>query len=277
MKQRSLLLACVLLVLLSQSVVAQSSESYYSRNYFLLAPASAFEEGLVGFSNPANLAFLKTWESRFHWSTDGTDATSFNNWGFYSGAPGLGFGMQRQNFGSLKVTDYRISTAFGSQGMALGLSYGWSSGDWRALDRERLFVAGTIIRPFRFLSLGLTGNFSLQSKQREGVAEVGIRPLGSDILTLFADAAWTKDIQMTDAPWSAGAALQVLPGIHFVGRVFENESFTAGLSINFGHSGIAGNLTLMRIRTMPSTVTPFAPADCVRACSPRPLAKAVAT
>ncbi len=238
MKQQLSLLASVVFLLITQSIWAQPPDSYYSHNNFLMAPASTFEEGLVGFSNPANLTLLKTWESRFHWSTDGTDATSFNNWGFFSGARGLGFGMLRQNFGSLRVTDYRLSTAFGSQGMALGLSYGWSSGDWRALDRERLLAAGTIIRPFRFLSLGITGNFSLQSKQREGVAELGIRPLGSDILTLFADAAWSKNIRMTDVPWSAGAALQVLPGIHFVGRVFENESFTAGLSINLGHGGI---------------------------------------
>jgi protease-4 len=240
MKKPSLFLACVLLVLIAQAVWGQSPESYYSRNSFLMAPSSTFEEGLVGFSNPANLALLKSWESRFHWSTDNTDASSFKDWGFFSGTSGFGFSVLRQKAGAFKVTDYRLSTGLGSQGMAWGLSYGWSSGDRQAFNREKLLSAGTVMRPARYLSFGLTGNFSLESNQREGVAELGIRPLGNDFLTLFADAAWTKDIKLMDAPWSAGAAVQVLPGIHLVGRTFENDAFTAGLTINFGYGGIGG-------------------------------------
>lgn len=217
----------------------QPLPNYYSRNNFLLAPAGTFQEGLLGFTNPANLALLHAPEIRFHWNTDGNDPTSFNDWGIFSGVRGLGFAAQRQHFGAFKVTDYRISTAFGPAGMALGFSYGWSSGDREAFSRERLLSTAAIIRPSKYLSVGVLGNFSLQSSSREGVAEIGIRPLGGPRLILFADGALQKDMKLDNAPWSVGAALQIASGIHAIGRRFDNKAFTLGLSVNFGKTGIA--------------------------------------
>jgi protease-4 len=217
---------------------AQSLPDYYSRNNFLMAPSGVFQEGLLGFTNPANLALLKKPEIRFLWNTDGTDAASINDWGIFTGMAGLGFGALRQHFGDLDVTDYRLSTAFGSAGAAFGLSYGWSRGDMNALGRESLLATSLLLRPFRHLSVGLIGNFSLKSNIREGVAEIGIRPFGTPQLTLFADGALQKNMQLAEAPWSAGAALQVLSGINLVGRMFENDAFTVGLTMNFGETGI---------------------------------------
>ncbi|MEK7727389.1 MAG: signal peptide peptidase SppA [candidate division KSB1 bacterium] len=218
---------------------AQPLPSYYTRNTFLMASPSAFGDGLVGFVNPASLAFINKMETRFHWTTEGTDATSFNDWGYFSGVRGLSLGMSRQNIGGVRVKDYRISTGFGSRGFALGFGYGWSKGDFDALGRERLLTSGAIIRPSRYLSLGLLGNFSLESKAREGVAEIGVRPFGSPRLTLFADGALQNDVQLSEAPWSAGAALQLVSGVNLVGRSFKGEAFTFGLALNFGRSEIA--------------------------------------
>jgi len=225
-------------ILIAGEAWTQPLPDYYSRNNFLMAPAGVFQEGLLGFTNPANLALLQASETRFSWSTEGTDATSFNDWGIFTGVRGLGFGALRQHLGDLKATDYRISTAFGSAGLAFGVAYGWSTGDLEALGRERLLATGSLFCPCRYLSFGMIGNFSLESSAREGIAEIGIRPLGTPQLTLFADAALQKNMQLTDAPWSAGATLQVVSGIHLVGRLFENEAFTAGLTINFGGTGI---------------------------------------
>jgi len=225
-------------ILTTSETRTQPLPDYYSRNNFLMAPAGVFQERLLGFTNPANLALLQASETRFSWSTDGTDATSFNDWGIFTGVRGLGFGALRQHLGDLKATDYRISTAFGSSALAFGLAYGWSTGDVNALGRERLLTTGSLVRPCRYLSLGMIGNFSLESSAREGIAEIGIRPFGTPQLTLFADAALQKNMQLADAPWSAGATLQVVSGIHLVGRLFENETFTAGLTVNFGGTGI---------------------------------------
>ncbi len=233
----SALLFCILLIQHNDGS-GQTAFDYYSRNNFLFAPAGAFRDGLVGFVNPANLALLHAPEIRFHWSTDGNDPTSFNNWGIFTGMSGLGFGALRQYTLASRITDYRISTGFGSQGMTMGLAYGWSSGDKTAFRRENLISAGTIIRPNRYLSLGFIGNFSTQSNAKEGIAEIGIRPLGSQRFTLFADGALQNKMKLDEAPWSIGVALQIVSGIDVIARRFDNKAFTLGLSINFGKTGI---------------------------------------
>jgi len=221
------------------NAAAQPLPGYYERYNFLHASPGAFQEGLVGFANPANLRMLHAFEARFYWSTDGAEAISFNDWGFFTGARGLGFSMQRQHFGSEAATDYRLSTACGNDGLALGLAYGWSSGEQNALAREKLFSAGGLIRPSRYFSLGLIGNFSAESSSREGVGELGIRPFGTPRLTLFGDLAMSKEVRFTEAPWSAGAVLQIAPGLNLTGRTFKNEAFTLGVALDFGRDGIA--------------------------------------
>ena len=218
---------------------AQPLPNYYDRYNFLRASPGAFQEGLVGFANPANLRMLHALEARFYWSTDGADATSFNDWGFFTGTRNWGLAMQRQHFGADEVTDYRSAAAFGNEGFALGLAYGWSSGDRNAFGREKLFAAGALIRPSRYFSLGLIGNFSVESSAREGAGELGIRPFGTPRLTLFGDLAIQKQVRIDEAPWSAGAVWQIAPGLNLIGRTFKNEAFTLGVSLNFGCNGIA--------------------------------------
>lgn len=220
-------------------ISAQPLPDYYTRSRFLFAPPATFEEGLLGFANPANITLLPNPEFRFLWSTDGSDFASLNDWGFFSGVKHLGFSIQRQKFGGIGVTDFRLTTGWGSRAAAFGLAYGWSAGRFDALTREKLLAVGTILRPSRILSLGLTGNFSLESGSREGVAEIGTRPLGSSKFTLFADAALQNGVKLKDADWSAGAALQVLSGVNLVGRYFKSDAFTLGLAINFGSSAVA--------------------------------------
>ncbi len=224
----------ILALLLSTSANGEVGTDYYSRNDFLFTSAGTFQEGLVGFSNPANLALLKSAESRFYWSSDGVNAWSFRNWGIFFGAPHIGFGAQHQEFNAGHITDYRLSLGFGSAAHASGIAYGWSSGDKEFIGRERILSFGSIMRPFDFLSFGLITNFSLQSRWNEGIAELGIRPLGTSRLTLFVDAALERGMRVEDAPWSVGTAVEIVEGINLTGRYFDNKAFTLGLSINFG-------------------------------------------
>ncbi|MBN2227894.1 MAG: S49 family peptidase [candidate division Zixibacteria bacterium] len=211
---------------------------YYLRSNFLFTSPSAFNNGLVGFANPANLGLVHRYESRFIWSTRGTDAGTFRDWGTYLAVHGLGFSVQQQDIGGIDVTDYRIGIGGGSGEFATGLSYGWSKGDYDALGRERLLSLGCIIRPVRYLSVGVIGTTSLESKANEATGEIGVRPLGTPLVTLFADGAIQRGMRFDDAPWSVGAAVQVVPGISLVGRYFESEAFTAGVTVDLGTFGL---------------------------------------
>jgi len=86
--------------------------------------------------------------------------------------------------------------------------------------------------------VGLTGNVSLETDDREVVGEIGIRPLGPPRLTVFGDAAWADGQALADVPWSAGAAVKVVPGVNLRGYVFESEAVTVGLRVEFGHAGL---------------------------------------
>jgi len=239
MKKKTALIAIIFLICFQISG-AQYSTDYYSRYHFLMGPPGAFNDGLAGDANPAVLALLNGFESRFFWSTDGLDASSFDNWGLFLGVPNLGFGVQRYNYGDFHVTDYRLSTAIGSQSRMFGFGYGWTTGNKHEIGRKRLVSLGALTRPCRYFSMGLVGNFSLEDDWNEGIAEVGIRPLGTPRLTLFADGAIERDMKFSDAPWSAGASIQVFPGLDLIGRYFESEAFTLGFTFNFGRAGLGG-------------------------------------
>lgn len=229
----------VLVVIPQVSLSQQSIPDYYNRYNFLMAPAGVFEDGLLGFANPAVLGLLQNAQMRFLWSTEGKEAASLRDWGLFSAVPNFGFSFQRQKIGAIGVTDFRLSTGFGSEAFAMGLGYGWSTGKFDALDRSKLLTTGAIIRPLRYVSVGLVGNFSVETSSKEGVGEIGIRPLGNPWLTLFADAAIQTGRGFHQTRWSAGASAQIVPGIDLVGRYFKSEAFTLGMTINFGGAGVA--------------------------------------
>jgi len=229
-----------LLLILTQTLPAQDFASYYSRNFFLMGSAGSFQNGLLGYANPANSKMLKNFNMRYYWTANAAGDLNTSNWGFFSAAPGLGFGMVRQRMDSSKITDYNLSLAMGNRQAAMGFSYTWSNGDKSAFNREKLFSVGLLYRPLRQVSVGLVGNFSVETSAREGVLELGLRPLGNRRFTVFGDYAIQKNQNIGDAPWSAGAALEILPGVNLTGRYFDSEAFTVGLNVSFGRGHISG-------------------------------------
>ena len=161
---------CFLFLFLPIVLLAQGLQNSYTN--YTMAPPSSFNEGLAGYVNPANLVFLSELESRFAWTTDGPKAASFDNWGLFTGGRGFGFGMFHKNIGEKSITDYKISTGFGSDGLAFGLGYGWTGGDAAFFGYENLVSTGAIIRPNQYLSIGLLGNFSIESDTKVGVGEL---------------------------------------------------------------------------------------------------------
>lgn len=235
-------LILLLLTSTQTNLFGQAIPDYYSRTKFLVAPSSVYNHGLLGFSNPANPAFLKKPELHFNFTTDGSNVFSIKDWGVFTGTGGFGFSVQRQHVGDYGATDFKFSAATGTQAFAMGLAYGWSITNSHLANREKLFSLGSIFRPAPQLSLGITANLSVESSQRESVAEIGFRPFGRTDLTFFADAAIQNGIKISDAPWSVGGVLQPFSGIYFSGRYFESGAFTFGLSFDLSTGGQAAQI-----------------------------------
>ncbi len=216
---------------------AQEMASYYETTDLLGAPPASFREGLLGYANPA-LPALTDNHLVTAWSTERRDAASVRDWGLFSNLGGLGSSIVRRNRGSLSVTGYHVSLAGGAGDFATGVGYQGYSGDATALGRYNRLTVGTIARPTSSLSIGLTGTASLETDDREVVGEIGVRPLGTERLTLFADAAWGEGEALADVPWSAGAAVELLPGLNVRGRVFESEAVSVGLRLGLGRLGL---------------------------------------
>ena len=240
MKNAILAVAC--LIILTSVVGAQhyAIPPYYEQSDFLMASSGVYYDGLLGFANPANLSFLDGSEARYYWTASERSGLSFNdNWGLFLAAPHLGFGMLRRHQGNLKSTDYRISTSMGGDHVSLGLGYGWSKANNESFEGEKIFHSGLIVRPMKYLSVGLIGDFSFQSEAAQGVAELGVRPFGTRKLTVFGDFAMQNKTRFNDAPWSTGAIYEVIPGIDVIGRYFKDENFTVGLVFNLGYGSVA--------------------------------------
>jgi len=228
----------IVLLIVAAGVRAREGSDFYARHDFLYASPGAWNYGLIGFANPAGPAGLKAAEHRFYWSTEGVDALSFDNWGYFFSLPHLGFGTQSIEFGDFEVNDYRLGVAFGDDRQMLGVAYGWSTGDKAAAERRNMLTLGSITRPLRYLSIGLIGSLSLEDNWHEATAEIGLRPLGTHHLTFFADASMERGLEIEEIPWSAGAVVELIDGVSLTGRYFDGDHFNLGLVLNLGHIGL---------------------------------------
>jgi protease-4 len=212
--------------------------SYYRDLDFNLTSPTAWTTAAGGYANPSVYAAMPGAELEWYGGVldDGRDG--LDRWGLFFGLKHLGIGAVHQRVpidgGDLGVTDYRLALSFGDQASSLGVSLGWSRGDTDQLGRTTIMQVGTTERFGRYLSVGAVGTFSTERADQSGLADVAIRPLGDERLTVFGDLELPRGVKLEDAPWSAGAMLQFIPGASLVGRYFEDESFTLAFVYAFG-------------------------------------------
>ncbi len=213
--------------------------SYYSQMDFVSTTPSS-EAGAIGaFSNPAAVGMLPDFELEYFWSDEQAKFKSIKKWGLFTGFPHLSFGMIHQKLPMSKsVIDYRFSLAFGNKKRSFGLGYGWSRGETQGRARNVLMF-GSVLRPCKFISIGKAAVFDVNSTDRNGIVDVGIRPLGTPVLTLFGDVEIRKKDKLEDAGWGMGLALEPLPGFQVVGKYFKDELFTLGVSLSLGSGGLS--------------------------------------
>ena len=213
----------LLVILVSPVVLCQSQlPSYYLQDEFNIASPGAYKYGLYGYVNPAILSMVEGPDFYFAWSDKNGRWNDFNNFGLFSSFPHLGFYFVNTRLNSYSVTDYKISTGFGSDAVSFGMGYGWSSGDITELNHSSYFTLGSIYRPLKYISFGLVGNLSTENNS-EGMVDLAVRPFGNELLSLYADYAFGNKKPAEDLKWSTGVVAEVLPGIRISGRYFSNH------------------------------------------------------
>jgi protease-4 len=221
---------------------ASTLTPYQAESEFMLtAPGMINWEG-YGFTNPATLAMVAAPDLAFAWRGSSTIKNGLDRWGVFGAIPHLGFAALHDKTSAGSVTDYRLGIATGTRRTSFGLSYGWASGDKDLFDRGKTIGVGALVAPTRFLSVGVSGRAATSGGAKEGAVALGVRPTGTDRVTVFGDYAIAKDESFRDGAWSAGAALKVLPGMYLTGRYFDKaaeHAFTAGIAFDIGHLGLA--------------------------------------
>lgn len=239
-------LTSVLLMIYSTFLIGQPHfDNYHERNDFLMASPGAMKFGLYGYDNPALLNYVKHPDLVFSWSDKGGSFSNFNKWGMFLGMPNIGFGALNHSFDDGRITDYRISSAFGNKSFGTGFSYNWTKGATELFERKNSVTIGALYRPTRYFSLGLIGTADTDVTDYEGVVDISIRPLGNEKIAVFGDYALRKDMDLYDGYWSAGIAYEAFPGVRLTGRYFNNSSLSFGMEFSLGRTGIStqGNFT----------------------------------
>ena len=215
---------------------------------FLYSTPGAAGSALGGFVNPAVYGLLPGSELQFFWSDERARLNALREWGLFTGAPHVGFGLVHRRLpgldsqtpnGEVGVTDYRLALSGGDKAMSFGVGYGWSKGYPEAYPHDDVLQLGLVQRPCPYASLGIAGVFALGSSSRQGLIDMAVRPLGTPLIILFGDAHMGEKDRLADASWGAGAALELLPGVELVGKYFDTEAFTLGLHLSLGVLGLS--------------------------------------
>lgn len=212
---------------------------YYEHRDLAFGGEGVCRFGLYGWQNPAVLGTLDEGDLLFVLADDPDRRDHAARWGLFMAQPHHGFGVIRADVGSGDaVTDYRYSIAGGNRTFSVGAGYGWSAGP-DTLAHQRVVTTGLLARPARFLSLGLTGVFATSGGERQGSAELGLRPLGDERIAVCGDIAVREKERLSDARRSVGAIVEPVHGIRLAGRYFDDERVSAGVQVSFGRSGLS--------------------------------------
>lgn len=256
----------LLVVLLTSSLLALADDRQprpmldYRTQMPWLATTPGVSGGAVGgFANPAVAANvgrgrpeLAYWLSiADDWYAPAGEHGDFaDNFGFATSGF-LNFGLNSHTFvrpgGDLgRVYDWQLGLSSGSRRGRLGVAYRWAAGDNEELGREDALVLGSLWRPGRAVSLGLTHTTSVKSNHHQSVLDLGLRPVGTDRLTLFGDYTLDDGEKLGGGYWGAGLQLQPINGVVLSARVYDDPStddLTYGVGLGFAFNDEATRAT----------------------------------
>jgi len=228
---------------------ARASLLPYSATTELLATTPSTDDGAIAaLANPAQWGVLERAELSGFWydADDPGPGARRESWGFAAGQ-GLGFSMRREESRldpvrrRHHVTDYQVGLGFGSRKRYSGIALGFSGPGKGAFDRSTFLSVGSIRRPTRWLSLGNAFQVAPRGGDRQGLVDVGIRPLSDPRLLLFGEYALHRGERWDDGKLAGGVALRPIPGLFAAAR-WERED-RLQLTVGIGIGGAAFRAT----------------------------------
>ncbi|MFO7652541.1 MAG: S49 family peptidase [Candidatus Krumholzibacteriia bacterium] len=179
----------------------------------------------AGLLNPAAWAVPVGGEAAFWWNDRSLRDNALDNWGF-AVARRLGFAVNSQVFptpdGDERMTDYQLGISGGDRAGYWGLAYRWAGGGGA---REPSLALGFLDRPVRQISVGVAGQTALRSSARQLAMDLGLRPLGSDAITVYGGYVLDEKDRLSDGRWSAGLLVRPVRGLHLGAKVLDAGGF----------------------------------------------------
>jgi protease IV len=249
---KNLTLALLILLLIASVASAQQLNvpPYYTVSEFMATTPSVEGGAVGGLFNPAVWGLTGRPELQFLMNDVKNLQPIPRNTTLGIDLGGLGFSMQHWkwtdysdvlNPQSRSFNDFQVGLGFGDKANRFGFSYGWSKGDISSSDlRSNILTLGYMSRPDPHLSYGVAWTTALNSSHDgRGIVDVGVRPLGTPLVTLFGDASMMSNDKFKDILWAAGASVEPIPGIALQFKAIEGGAYQAGLALTVGGLGLS--------------------------------------
>ncbi len=244
--KRAVVLALLALLLAPAAAPAGQALAPYETESDLLATTPSTDAGALGaMFNPAQWGAYERPELAFFWSDADVRPHAMDNWGFAAGR-GLGLSVRRHDFrtpsGPRSVTDWQIGAGGGTAGAPegsgyTGLAFGFSGAGKGLVGRRSFISVGQIARPARWLSIGSATQFALGGDDIQDVTDVGLRPLGTPRIQLFADYALRRDQHWDGGALAGGLSLRPVDGLEAAFKLREGGAYQVALSLTIDRAG----------------------------------------
>lgn len=217
------------IALISVDLVAQEDGSGLC---YLAAPASVFDNGLLGLRNPANASFAHGPELRYYWRSD----KGFSDGLLVAGLHGLGFayGRAASPWGFVPIRSLWV--AQGNSALAVGVGHLWRK---EAPSRDAsVWTGGLVARPTEWLSLGFSGQLPRRGQWERRTMDLGLRPLQDERLTLGVTYELVEDANWRSGRWSGAVVIRPLAGVYLAAGIEERRRIRIGAVLRLGGAGM---------------------------------------
>lgn len=208
------------------------------------ASGVAINPAAVGFEQENNIFFNTT----FHKNKINENLIYLNTRIFKFG---LSLNFKNSTEYSRKNTLYSIGYGFGfgDEKFAFGFNLDnvWQNKSFSNI--KTFYNLGFILRPIRYVSLSYSllnagwKNVAGRDIRATNIFGIGVRPLGTNRITLFFDYEYDTNLKIKEIPYKYGAQIKIANGLFVYGSLYDTrgingKNYYLGLRFDFSHIGI---------------------------------------